>query len=229
MHVTEILIYDNVASAPISPPSASFFASPVSLRGSNVSDVYLSPASSPNTVQGDSEWREEEGGTGLHHLYVLSNQSSPNASQAEGVGGGVTAESGYSSHSLLSPLPAQMSQTLPLSDRPQLSGCSPHPDPNSRPALLPHTPGEAIQRGSHTARFPLGPCWEEGCRGRTASYCPYFPLSPWLHLSPPALHTECAATGQERRTKVTGEPGTAPTPTHTANWAPHRGIVTPLV
>lgn len=143
--------------------------------------------------------------------------------------GGVTAESGYSSHSLLSPLPAQMPQTLPLSDRPQLSGCSPHPDPNSRPALLPHTPGEAIQRGGHTARFPLGPCWEEGCRGRTASYCPYFPLSPWLHLSPPALHTECAATGQERRTKVTGEPGTAPTPTHTANWAPHRGIVTPLV
>lgn len=97
----------------------------------------------------------------------------------------MTAESGYSSHSLPSPLPAQMPQALPLSGRPQPSGCSPHPDPSPRPALLPHT-----QRKEVTLPALL---WGPAGRGGGGLYC--LLLSPFPSLttgsiSPNQLHLQ---------------------------------------
>lgn len=139
-------------------------------------------------------------------------------------GWGVTAESGYSSHSLPSPLPAQMPQALPLSDRPQPSVCSPHPDPSPRPALLPHTQRKEVILPT----LLWGPA---GRRGGGAILPPAAHISlphRRFHLPQPAALTGSAATGQERRAKVVGSQEQAP-PQHTASWVPHRGIVTPLV
>lgn len=80
MHVPDIHIYDNVKGTPQggSSPSASFLDSPGSLGDSSVSDFYLSPASSPKT-EALNKGEEREKQTGLRHLLVLSNQSSPSA------------------------------------------------------------------------------------------------------------------------------------------------------
>lgn len=183
VHVTDTLAMAMSKALPTLSPSLSFLPClPSIFGGLPVFLTYIYPRPPPQTQRrgtqngaGRGEW------TGLHHLYVLSNQSSPNASQAGGWG--VTAESGYSSHSLPSPLPAQMPQALPLSDRPQPSGCSPHSDPSPRPALLPHA-----QRKEVTLPALL---WGPAGRRGGGLYC--LLLSPFPSLttgsiSPNQLH-----------------------------------------
>lgn len=91
---------------------------------------------------------------------------------------GVTAESGYSSHSLPSPLPSKCHKPC-QSDQPQLRGCSPNTDSTQDQS-------SALTPRGHTC------LWDSaGGRGREP-HCflqPHFPPSP-LALSPPTNPTQ---------------------------------------
>lgn len=153
-----------------------------------------------------------------------SNPSSPNAYPGMG---GRGAESGYSSHSLPSPA-AQMPQTLPLRDRPQLSGCSWTLTPaQDQPSSL--TCGRRGGRGKEA----LLPSLLGGPRRMGATLPPNAPASlphPWLHLPHPAPLTESAATDLERTRRwwKTRSKTSAPA-RHTASRGDRPGARSPLV